>query len=168
MVLDKRASTVSDDRHRVSFNSQLILSLTKVSFVARSAAAIEYNLRAGNDTEKPNVAQLNSLLSLKLKNVVADNPHELCSAFFVYTVGAKLFDANRKAPSNVLHCLSGLRTIAMLHIMLSQRSEGVIGFCKCKLEHLCPRWKLHENLFLRIYRSSSHRRELGFHRGWIT
>jgi peptidoglycan/LPS O-acetylase OafA/YrhL len=41
-------------------------------------------------------------------------------AFSIYKNGAKLFDVSRPS-SNMLRCLSGLRTFAMAHIMLGHR-----------------------------------------------
>jgi peptidoglycan/LPS O-acetylase OafA/YrhL len=46
----------------------------------------------------------------------------------VYKNGVKLFDVGRREPSNVLLCLSGLRTFAMLHIMLGHRFGWTRGF----------------------------------------
>jgi peptidoglycan/LPS O-acetylase OafA/YrhL len=62
--------------------------------------------------------------------VFIDKPHELYSAFSVYKNGAKLFDIGRREPSksNILLCLSGLRTFAMLHIMLGHRFGWTRGF----------------------------------------
>lgn len=62
-----------------------------------------------------------TLLTVELNNVFVDKPHELYSAFSIYKNGAKLFDVGPKDSSNVLLCLSGLRTFAMLHIMLGHR-----------------------------------------------
>lgn len=95
---------------------------------SRFAAVIEYDLRANNETEKPYVAQLKCLISVELKNVIADKPHELYSAFSVYKNGVKLFDVDRKASPNVLKSLYGLRTLAMLHIMLGHRYSWSRGF----------------------------------------
>jgi peptidoglycan/LPS O-acetylase OafA/YrhL len=58
---------------------------------------------------------------------LADKPHELFSAFSVYKNAAKLFDVSHK-PSNTIRCLSGLRTFAMLHIMLGHRYNWSRGF----------------------------------------
>jgi hypothetical protein len=51
-------------------------------------------------------------------------PHELFVAFSVYKNGAKLFDTKRKESRNVLRCLPGLRTFAMIHIMYGHRYIG--------------------------------------------
>lgn len=51
----------------------------------------------------------------------SDKPHELFAAFSVYRNGAKLFDVSRNDRSNVLHCLSGLKALAMVHIMFGHR-----------------------------------------------
>lgn len=64
----------------------------------------------------------------KIEKHVTEKPHELYSAFSVYKNGVKLFDVDRKSPSNILHCLSGLRTLAMLHIMLGHRFGWTRGF----------------------------------------
>jgi peptidoglycan/LPS O-acetylase OafA/YrhL len=53
--------------------------------------------------------------------VFSDKSHELYAAFSIYKNGAILFDVGRKESSNVLLCLDGLRTAAMLHIMLGHR-----------------------------------------------
>lgn len=71
-----------------------------------------------------------TLLSVELNNVFVfiDKPHELYSAFSVYKNGAKLFDVGRKESSNILQSLPGLRTFAMLHIMLGHRFSWARGF----------------------------------------
>lgn len=71
---------------------------------------------------------LNVRLSVELFTALLDKPHELFVAFSVYRNGAKLFDISRKESSNILHCLSGLRTFAMLHIMLGHRYSWSRGF----------------------------------------
>lgn len=60
--------------------------------------------------------------------VIADKPCDLYSAFSIYKNGAKLFDVGRSKSPNVVHCLSGLRTFAMLHIMLGHRFGWTRGF----------------------------------------
>jgi peptidoglycan/LPS O-acetylase OafA/YrhL len=49
------------------------------------------------------------------------------TAFSVYKNGAKLFDVSRPS-SQTLRCLSGLRTFAMVHIMLGHRYNWSRGF----------------------------------------
>lgn len=53
-------------------------------------------------------------------NDFTEHPHELFSAFSVYKNGKKLFDTRRGQSTSIIHCLPGLRTLAMLHIMLGR------------------------------------------------
>lgn len=63
-----------------------------------------------------------------MTDALSDKPDELFSAFSIYKNGAKLFDVRRQESSNVLQCLPGLRTFAMLHIMLGHRYGWTRGF----------------------------------------
>ncbi|KAG5678859.1 hypothetical protein PVAND_008490 [Polypedilum vanderplanki] len=57
-------------------------------------------------------------------------PHELFSAFSVYKNGKKLFDMKRGQSTSIIHCLPGLRTLSMFHIMSSlwkQRGIPIIN-----------------------------------------
>jgi peptidoglycan/LPS O-acetylase OafA/YrhL len=65
------------------------------------------------------IKQIQFLTKIIFKS--SEKPHELFVAFSVYRNGAKLFDTKRKESPNVLHCLSGLRTFAMIHIMFGHR-----------------------------------------------
>lgn len=132
LVFDKRRSSFWNHRHRlhVSFKLQLNyrsnFTLQCRPDLPRIAAVIEYNLRADDDSSEPYVVPLKILLSVKA--FPADKPHELYVSFSIYKNGAKLFDVSRNQPLNVLNSLPGLRTFAMLHIMLGHRFNWSRGF----------------------------------------
>lgn len=69
-----------------------------------------------------------TLLTCALNILCLDKPHELYTAFSVHKNGAKLFDMERKESSNILYSLAGLRSFAMLHIMLGHRYGWARGF----------------------------------------
>lgn len=82
-----------------------------------------------------------------MNNAVSDKPHELYSAFSIHKNGAKLFDVRRGKPTNVLQCLSGLRTFAMLHIMLGHRFGWARGFPNVNANVFAPDGDWNKTLF---------------------
>jgi peptidoglycan/LPS O-acetylase OafA/YrhL len=69
----------------------------------------------------------------------AEKPHDLYSAFSVHKNGKTLFHIESKAgKSSYLQCLSGLRTLAMLHILLGHRFEWVRAYPMINANILAP------------------------------
>lgn len=165
MVPNERFTTFPSHRHRLHVSIKLHLNLIQAEtfftfsrcqsrFIStRSAAVIEHDLRAHNDTSELYVElKLFHRLrnKLQLNNVVSDKPHELYSAFSIYKNGAKLFDVRRVKSVNVLQCLSGLRTFAMLHIMLGHRFSWSRGFPNVNSNVFAPDGKWNKTLFSAI------------------